>query len=332
MTEFLDACYEAICKQKTTIRDTIDNVEALEASSISRSERIVLTGCGDSLAVAEYGKWAFLSQGINALVASPPEIERLPLTERGVLIAVSASGRSLTTIDALRKAGEMGASTILLTDNPKGSATKHADTVWITKSNVTSHDISPSSPTTTAMAYLLTVANSIESGYDEDLADDVKVLKSDAEQILVWAEEKGQKMAQIINPGSRLYLISEGPNYVAAQIGMCKVNEYSLTFASTILTEEFRHHYVLAVEEGDSAIVVSDSNRNMVPYMKALNDVLGIQAYHLKADDELGLSTSLSQVFPNSIALQMAAYYAVLDHHPDKKGWKKPNVSAFEIY
>lgn len=331
MTRFLDACYEAIAKQKAAIGDTIDNVDASTASIISGSETVVLTGCGDSLAAAEYGKWAFLSQGINALVVSPPEVKRLSLDDASALIAVSASGRSLTTIDALRKAGEMGASTILLTDNPEGSAAEHAETVWVTKSHVTSHDISPSSPTTTAMAYLLTVAHSIE-GEHEDLAEDLEVLKSKGEQILAWAEEEGKKIAQIIRPESRLYLISEGPNYVAAQIGMCKVNEYSLTFASTILTEEFRHHYVLAVEDGDSAIVISDSDTNMTRYMKALKDALGIHAHYLKTDDELGLSTSLSQVIPNSIALQMAAYYAVLEHQPDKKGWKKPNVSAFEIY
>ncbi|MFO7837226.1 MAG: SIS domain-containing protein [Candidatus Thorarchaeota archaeon] len=331
MTKFLDACYKAITKQKTAIRDTINSADTSAASAISGSERVILTGCGDSLAVANYGKWVLLKKGINALTVSPPEIEQIGLDDKSILIAISASGRSLTTIDSLRTAGDMGVSTILLTDNPEGSATEYAENVWLTKSHVASYDISPSSPTTSAMAYLLTVASDIKRDYDE-LNQDLKILKSKGGQILEWGEEEGKKIAPIINPSGRLYLISDGVNYAAAEIGMCKVNEYSLTFANAILTEEFRHHYNLAVEKGDSAVLVSNSNAEMISYMKALKEILGMRVYHLRPDDELNLSTPLSQVFPNSIALQMAAYYAVVEYQPNKDGWKKPNVSAFEIY
>ncbi|MFX0107282.1 MAG: SIS domain-containing protein [Candidatus Hodarchaeota archaeon] len=334
MTEFLDACYEAIRKQETSISDTIRNVDDVDASLFRRKRHIVLTGCGDSFAVADYGKWAFLKVGLNAIAVSPLTMSYLQLDDDCLVIGVTASGRSIAILDALREAKSSNATTVVLTDNAEGNASSLADYLWVTQSGVVSHNISPSSVTTTAMAYLLKLAVQYHGVSNIGLQHDLDRLAVAGKEIVGWAEEVGNKIAEIISPDSPLYTISDGPNHVAAQIGMMKFNEYSIVHSFAALREDFRHHHVLTINEGDSAVFVSDSPPNAEDkrYLAALSENLGMNSYHLFTPEELLLESPLGQTIANSIALQMAAYYHVIKHDPNKPNWKKPNVDAFKIY
>ena len=102
MTEFLDICYNSIRMQEKTIPRTISDVDDDAQSFLDNKKQIVLVGCGDSYAAADYGRWAFLNAGLNALVVSPDEVRHIRLDNDSVVIGITASGRSLATIDALQ--------------------------------------------------------------------------------------------------------------------------------------------------------------------------------------------------------------------------------------
>jgi glucosamine 6-phosphate synthetase-like amidotransferase/phosphosugar isomerase protein len=334
MTEFLDACYSAIRKQGKAIPETLASVDVEETNIINNGKRIVLVGCGDSYAVAEYGKWAFLKVGLNAISLSPTEMSHITLGKRSVVIGVTASGRSLATIAALDRAKSKGATTVVLTDDPEGKAVESADRVWITHSGVNSYNISPSAPTTTAMVYMLKVAGGLANAADEQLHHDVMRLETLGKKLVDWADRKGSAILEMIDVGRSLYLISEGPNYVAAMIGHMKFNEYSLMKSILGRREEVQHHYALSINDNDRAVLVSNNpvTSDDMSYMNVLTKTLKMQAYHLYADDELELFTSLAQTIPNAIALQMAAYHTVLRFDSSKKQWKQPHADAFKIY
>ena len=57
-----------------------------------------------------------------------------------------------------------------------------------------------------------------------------------------------------------------------------------------------------------------------------------MRGFHLFTPESLGLESPLGQTIANSIALQMAAYYNVMEYDPGKEFWKRPNVDAFKIY
>ena len=188
MTEFLDVCYDAIKKQEQAIPNTIDVVDETAASVLENKKQIVLIGCGDSYAASDYGRWAFLRVGLNALVVSPDEIDYLHLDKDTVVIGVTASGRSLATIDALQKAKAQGATVVVLTDNEDGIASQDVDHVWVTKSGVGTYNTSPSAPTTAAMVYLLTISSKLDDESKDDLNQDIKQLKRIGKDLLAWAE------------------------------------------------------------------------------------------------------------------------------------------------
>ena len=332
MTDFLDSCYAAIKVQERSIANTLEIANVNGEIELKTRRRVIFVGAGDSYAVSEFGRWAFLSSGVNAYSVSPTEIEHVPMDSECVVIGVTASGRSLSTIDAIRRAKMRGADTIVLTDNPKGGAAEEASKIWTTRAGVGSYNVSPASPTTTAMAYLLKIASGIDSQIQSDLQHDLSHLLEIGREMLIWAEKEGSTISNLISPRTPLYMISDGPNYVAAQIGMMKFDEFSIVKGIAALREEFCHHYNLSIKEGEQAILISTSpiTPSDNQYLSVLSDVLNMQAYHLH--NNLGLKTSLAQTIPNTIALQMAAHHTVCRFNPKMSGFKMPHAKAFKIY
>lgn len=332
MTEFLDSCYEVIKIQERSIADTINSVDLKNIADIT-GKRIVLIGAGDSYAVAEYGKWVFRSIGLDAISLSPPEVIHVPMDAETVVIGVTASGRSRSTLEALEKVRAKDAETIVLTDNPDGKVSEETSNLWVTKSNVDSYNVSPASPTTTAMAYLLTISSGVDSKLQKDLQSDIKQLTKIGEKMLDWAEHEGKLIAKLVTPGPPLYMISDGPNYVAAQIGMMKFNEFAVVKGVASLREDFCHHQNLSMDDGDQAVLISGKEESDDErYMKVLTDVLNMQAHHLHVSEELGLKTALAQTIPNTIALQMGSHFAVRRYKPDMEWFRMPHAKAFRIY
>ena len=333
MTEFLDSCYDVIKIQERSIAHTIKSVDLKNISDITAKQRIVLIGAGDSYAVSEYGKWVFRSIGLDAISLSPPEIMHFPLDSETVVIGVTASGRSLSTLDALQKAKDEGAKTIVLTDNSDGKASEETSNLWVTKSDVDSYNVSPASPTTTAMAYLLAIASELESKLQTDLQNDLKQLTKIGKDMVKWAEHEGTIIAKLVTPGPPLYMISDGPNHVAAQIGMMKFNEFAVVKGFAALREDFCHHQNLSINDGDQALLISGKDESDDErYMKVLTEVLNMQAHHIHVPEEFGFKTALAQTIPNTIALQMGAHFTVRRYNPNMEWFRMPHAKAFRIY
>ncbi len=334
MTKFLDACYDAIRKQESSISNTIKAVKKPDVDTLLEKKIIVLLGCGDSYAAAQYGRWAFLKAGLNVITVSAPEISRIPINEKHLVVGITASGRSLATVEALSTARQKGALTVVLTDDIDGKAVQRADRVWRTLSGVDSYNISPSSPTTTAMAYLLKLATMTGRMTQSSVLGDVSRFENVGKIMVDSAEQEGIKISEFVNLQKPLYLVSDGPNYVAAQLGLMKFNEYSLGRTMAVLREEYVHHWNLALNQGDYVVLITD--RSNTPedekYMNVLTETLVMEVFHLHTPSSLGLESSLAQTIANSVTLQMAAYHTVLKHEPEKEKWKQPNASAFDIY
>jgi glucosamine 6-phosphate synthetase-like amidotransferase/phosphosugar isomerase protein len=332
MTEFLDACYEAIKVQERSIADTLKSADNIDKLNFEASHQVVFIGAGDSYAVSEFGVWAFRTSGLNAYSASPTEVEYIPLDSDCMVVGISASGRSLSTLKALQVAKKRGARIAVLTDNSEGKAAEEASDLWITKAGVDSYNVSPASPTTTAMAYILKIASEFDSQIQSEIQHDITQLSKIGKDMVAWAEKEGRLIAKMVSLNSPLYIIADGPNYVAAQVGMMKFDEFSIIKGIAALREEFCHHYNLSIKENEQAILItpSPSTPDDDYYLSVLSDTLQMQAHHLHND--LGLSTALVQAIPNTIALQMAAHYTVQRFNPKMDGFKMPHAKAFRIY
>ncbi|MHA1883182.1 MAG: SIS domain-containing protein [Candidatus Thorarchaeota archaeon] len=334
MTEFLDICHDAIKLQSTGIPKTLQSIPQGNVELIRDKRLVVFVGCGDSYAVAEYGKYALLSVHVNAVSLSPPELKQIALDEHTLVIGITASGRSIATIDSLKHANNEGAVTAVLTDDRDGSASGFVDHIWFTHSGVGSYNISPSVPTTSAMAYLLKIASLEQLMPHSRLNEDAHSLENNGELLVEWADKVGKEISLIIDLQKPLYIVSEGANFVAAQIGMMKFNEYSLVKGFAALREDFQHHYNLSIKDGDCVVFISDIPviKDDNEYVKILTNTLKMQTYHLYTPETLQLLSPFGQAIANSIALQMAAYHTTLRYNPKMSEFKQPNADAFKIY
>ena len=334
MTDFYETCYNAILSQRSSIADTMAGVDRDGPRILRDAKRVIFLGCGDSFAVADFGRWCMSAAGISCFCCSPEEIRHLPVSNDTLVVGITASGRSLVTIAALEYAREHRATAVVLTDTPDGAASKQADHVWTTRAGVSTYNTSPSSPTTTAMAYLLQLLKELNNFHGEKLDQDVDRLRRLGDQMIAWGEGEGKIIARLAQKDMPLYFISEGPNHVAGQVGMMKFDEYSLIRGICAVKEEFRHHYNLAVKPGDCAVLITDGPASAADevYLGVMKDALKLTVHHLHVKADFELKTPLAQVIPNTIALQMAAYHNAVLLNPDKTEFLQPNASCFEIY
>jgi glucosamine--fructose-6-phosphate aminotransferase (isomerizing) len=230
--------------EKQTI---LDAASSLKAASV---DRVVMVGCGDSLA-SMIGVRSFY----ESLLGIPFEpIQALdfvyyyyrPINERTLVVVLSSSGVTTRVVESLLLAKAMGAQTLALSNTAGSALMVESDQQILIHAERKGW---PTQSSTAAMAVLyqygLELARQIrpkpsnefdllEAGLHETPALIAQVLETHNESIAVLAEEEADHS---------IYLFSgAGPSYASALFGAAKVKELSPDHAIAIPLEEY-HHY-----------------------------------------------------------------------------------------
>lgn len=329
-TEFLSSCYRAMIDQDQAILRTMSTIPKGEEQRLEDARQVILTGAGDSLAVAEYGAWVMQEVGIHAIAITPTVLNRLSLSPEDLVVGITASGRSLSTIHALEHMTNQGIRPVVLTDDPEGNAASLTDIQWSTQAGVDTYNIIPTAPTTTAMGFLLGLVSRLDDRYNEG----IRLFLDGLPSIMDWAESVGQEIAQGISLQGVVCLLSEGANLATAHIGAMKLNEGALVRGVVVLREEFEHHGNLPSRDEDFIILISDSPRMREDsqYMHVLTETLELTAYNQYLPEKFRIETPAVQALANTIVMQMMGYYLILEHNPEMEWFRMPNAKAFRIY
>jgi glucosamine--fructose-6-phosphate aminotransferase (isomerizing) len=210
-------------------------------------DRAFLVGAGDSLAVMAAGRLA-----TEAMLGVPCEpVQSLELahylahdvTARSLVIALSSSGETTRTVEALLVAQRAGALTLALT-NTAGSTlhqeSNHALLVDATRVGW------PTQSSTAALGLLLRLAGLVgrnrgAAGADALLAE-LDALPALMATALGVSDPVVAEVAER-EAGRHMYLFSgAGPNWASAVVGAAKVKECSPDHALAVQLEEY-HHY-----------------------------------------------------------------------------------------
>jgi len=248
----VDATRGEMFGQPTAITDTwLRNHEELaQVSSRLASgdfDRVFLVGAGDSLAVMIGARLALeLMLGLPCEPVQSLDFayyQRHLVTKRSVVIALSSSGETTRTVEALLVAQNVGALTIALT-NTVGSTldVESENTLLISATRVGW----PTQSSSAALALLLRLAT--QTGIARGaagaagLAADLDTMPALIESVLA---DNDAAIAEIARTEAHrtMYLFSAGgPSWAAAIIGAAKVKETSPDHAVEIQVEEY-HHY-----------------------------------------------------------------------------------------
>ena len=234
---------------------------------ISKAKSIILTGCGDSLFSSIAGKYMLESIAcVPSIAENSYEFTNYSyIPKDSLLVAISASGRTRTTVEAVRKAEQLGIETIAITCNPNGEILKYSKHSIV----IDVRDSVPV-PTITSIMFLWTLAAfSILIGHREGNLDEKKFEELKAELFGI-----DNKLKNIEIPDSQLelvsrfirkkglvkpciYLIGGGPNFSTALFGMAKLRELNIAHSIAFELEEFLHYGNIPLTENELSIIIA---------------------------------------------------------------------------
>lgn len=123
-----------IAINKKALSDTkkLINIREIDRAivAIRNSSQVDIYGAGGSYVTAENARMRFYRIGKRCIVYNDPNQQAVSaslLTKKDLAIGISNSGRTVSTVNALKRAKESGATTICITNFNQSPITKHAD-------------------------------------------------------------------------------------------------------------------------------------------------------------------------------------------------------------
>lgn len=250
-----DATLPELLAQPEVVRRNWDLAESALASA---AEQIVarapahaaLVGAGDSLAVMIAVRVAFETMlGISCEPLQSLELAFYlshQLSERSLVIALSSSGETSRTLEAMLLAQRAGALTIALTNKPQSTLAQESDHVIRVDATRSGW---PTQSSTAPLALLLRLAGLVgclrdvsEPSDGPPLLEELARVPQLMERTIDLARPVIAAQARAEATGSTYSFTGGGPSLAAAIIGAAKVKECTPDHALAVELEEF-HHY-----------------------------------------------------------------------------------------
>lgn len=318
--------------------------KVLSFQEIYNIQRIILTGCGDSLAAAMATKHAFeMLTGIPTEVVTAIELGRfycerhLGIDCRNPLvIAVSNSGTGARVSEAVQRAGKHGCFVLGVTGNEESPLGIHSDKIL--KLNIPAFESAPGTRSylVSVMSLLLLAIRfgEVRHQYTMDQAMDYRRdIRRQGELLRTLLPEMKTVCQTVAEEwqGFPCYdFVGSGFDYAAAWFGQAKILEATGKFAMHINTEEWFHLNFFArnAREMGTVVVANTTSpghsrtREMVKYANVLHrplvvitdgsaeDFGGEQAIYIQVPKpEYPITMPLTQFAPVCL---IAAYIAEL--------------------
>jgi glucosamine--fructose-6-phosphate aminotransferase (isomerizing) len=361
LTSFMQENYEAIVTQPKDLALTYQHrkkdVENL-AKILTEQDfnRVYLTGCGDSLFISLIAKFAFEKFTRLFTEAIPPlELSRYrKLDENFLIIAISASGKTLKTVEAAKKVKNKNMKLIALTNNMESPLAECAD--WVLQTRCSEpFGKSPSKTSTTALLllFILTIElsremNKIGKTEYERLVKEIEAIPNMADRCIKLNEKNVKRVATAFKNCHNFHFIGGGPNLGAAMLGATKVKELDCGHAEAIELEEFCHYQIIVVDEGTPVFIVlprGESYERGLDVLKGLN-IINVRPIIITSSGQNALirersfevfevSNSIEEVFSPILSvmpLQLFAFHLAVNKGKNLQGFKKPHSSLIRIY
>lgn len=258
-----EATYPELIAQPERIRETLtvnadalDSLAALVAGRLADREidRVFVTGAGDSLAVALAARHA-LEQMLGVPCEAVQSLELAyylapTVSRRSVVVALSSSGETTRTVEALLVAQHAGALTVAITNTPASTLDNESERTLLLRATRVGW---PTQSSTTALALLLDLAVRVGQRRGlpgaERLAEELAGLPDVMGRVIAEAEPALTPVAEREQGSSTFLFSGGGPSWGAAIIGAAKVKECTPDHAEAVQVEEFHHYNSLKAGE-----------------------------------------------------------------------------------
>lgn len=263
-----DVVRNALSGRLSAPEDPVTLLQKDELKTLSQAERIYIVACGTSYHAGMVGKYFFeevCRLPVDVETAGEFRYRNTLVDDKTVVIAISQSGETADTLQAIRQSKEKGAKVITITNREDSTMARESDWVIGVKAGVEVSVCATKSFTAQLVAlYLLglQLAESyIEQGKGSN-ASQVETLKqgllripAHIERILADPHEI-QALAKKYGMATDAIFIARGINYPAALEGALKLKEISYVHAEGYSGSELKHGPIALLDNNMPVLAV----------------------------------------------------------------------------
>lgn len=311
-------------------RIKIDGI-SLSKEEINQFDKVYIVACGTAYFAGLVGKYL-----IEKIAKIPVEVDvasefryRGPLVDdKTLLIAISQSGETLDTLEALREGKRKGTRVLSVVNVVGSSVARESDDVFYTWAGPEISVASTKAYTTQLMCmyilalYMGEVKGSISDEYYNKI---ISELKSTPEKLQAVLDRKGEveALANIFYSRNDIFFIGRGLDSCVSYEGSLKLKEVSYINSLAITAGELKHGTIALVE--DDTLIFALASQDFL-FEKMLSNieevktrgarVVGIakksqNAIQSKADEVIFIPDCADEITPllTVVPLQLFAYY-----------------------
>lgn len=323
---------------RETLNRRLDEKDEISLDGINMSlediqgfEKVYIVACGTAYHAGLVGKYL-----IEKLAKIPVEVDiasefryREPfVNDKTLFIAISQSGETLDTLEALREAKRGGARVLSVVNVVGSSVARESDDVFYTWAGPEISVASTKAYTTQLICmYLIAMYMGRKKGiiaddYYKNLIQDLKAVPSKIEKILDNKQEI-EKLADIFQNRQSIFFIGRGIDSAVAYEGSLKLKEISYINSLAIAAGELKHGTIALVEDDTLIFTLATQDKLFEKTMANIEEVkargarvIGVTKEKnnsiLKlADDTIFVPDAMDEVMPllSVVPLQLFAYY-----------------------
>lgn len=311
-------------------RIKIDGI-SLSKEEINQFDKVYIVACGTAYFAGLVGKYL-----IEKIAKIPVEVDvasefryRDPLVDdKTLLIAISQSGETLDTLEALREGKRKGARVLSVVNVVGSSVARESDDVFYTWAGPEISVASTKAYTTQLMCmYILALYMGESKGSisDEYYKKIISELKSTPGKLQAVLDRKGEveALANIFYSRNDIFFIGRGLDSCVSYEGSLKLKEVSYINSLAITAGELKHGTIALVE--DDTLIFALASQDFL-FEKMLSNieevktrgarVVGIakknqNAIQSKADEVIFIPDCADEITPllTVVPLQLFAYY-----------------------
>lgn len=335
-----------IMEQPDVINDTVlprikdgkpdFTAEGIKDEMLASCERICVIACGTAMHAGLVGKSLIQSMigiHVDVVMASEFMYNDPVVNDKTLVIAISQSGETIDTLEALKFARKCGSPSISIVNVKGASIARASEHVIYTCAGPEIAVASTKAYTTQlAVLYLLTARMAIARGLwsDEQTEKYMKELLRVPEVMkeVLSQKEEIHHIADTILNAKDVFMIGRGLDYSILLEGSLKLKEVSYIHSEAYASGELKHGTIALItsETPVIAVVTQDKLKS-----KELSNIKEVQSRGakvillIKGDEVLEQEKIWSRIFrlpvmedefmvmPASVVLQLIAYYVSLD-------------------
>lgn len=260
--EFKHFMLKEIMEQKETLYRAINQDTALieqVADAIKNAFGTYLIGCGTAGKVcmtAEYMFSAIAKKHVNTAFGSEFPNYHHFLTNKSLIIAVSQSGETADTLEALEIAKSKGAKIISIVNVETSTMARMSDIIVPIKAGP-EKAVASTKATTSQLAILMLVAYAVAGKIVEGKEALISAAGQINDMLNPRYEEHIQQLAEKIQHAESMYIIGRGANYPMALESAIKLQEVTYIHAEGFAGGELKHGPIALISARTPCIVLT---------------------------------------------------------------------------